>query len=153
MATALNNDQVSEAIEKLHRQLELPYVSGELSSWTDGIIELLGSTKECIRKSIEDDHPCSYKTIMKNDLELAQRVEDMRAEDAQLLCKLDDLTREAENLDKMVDEAHLAESQFKPKRDRLVEDGVAFIVRLRKQRAAINTWLGEAFSRDNGRSG
>lgn len=153
MATVIHQDCVSEALEKLHRQIELPYVAGDLSAWTDGVLALLDSTIETVRQASHFDHPKTYTSILRRDLELAQKVEAMRVEDEVLLDGLESIVKQAQELDSIVDEAKLAEPQFKPKRDRLVDDVLALIVRIRKQRAAINTWLSEAFSRDSGLGG
>lgn len=153
MATVIQTDSVSDSLEKLHRQIELPYVSGELTAWTDGVLLLLEAANDCVCQAIRDDHPKTYASILKKDMELAQKVEAMKLEDEQLLSGMQAIMQQAQELDVIVDEAKLAEQQFQPKRDRLVEDVLSLIVRVRKQRAAMNTWLSEAFTRDSGTSG
>ncbi len=153
MATVIQTDSVSDSLEKLHRQIELPYVSGELTAWTDGVVLLLDAANDCVCQAIRDDHPKTYASILKKDMELAQKVEAMKLEDEQLLSGMQAIMQQAHELDVIVDEAKLAEQQFQPKRDRLVEDVLSLIVRVRKQRAAMNTWLSEAFTRDSGTSG
>lgn len=143
-------DQTADALQRLEEQLELPYVSGNLQSWSENLQQLLQETNERLRAEIEQEHDRTFKTIIKNHGNLAQQVDKLRAEDQELLPALDSLRQQVDQFANNIDETVLARQQFEAKRERLVSDALAFVIRVRKQRAAIDTWLGEALQRDNG---
>jgi hypothetical protein len=74
----------------------------------------------------------------------------LRSDDDQLLQALSTVERQAEQFVTSVDETALAGQQFQPMRERLVNDGLSLVLRARRQRAAVDTWHGEALQRDNG---
>ena len=92
MTTAIQTDQLTDALQGLEQQLEIPYVPGELDTWTMGVQKLLVKANDALRTMMRKDHPASFDMILKNDLELARRVDQMRAEDEQLLTQFDAVT-------------------------------------------------------------
>ena len=150
MAITKPLDTEAEALEQLEQQLEVPYVSGQLHAWSETVVELAEKAQEAVRMSIEQEHPCTFATIVKSHSNLQTQVEQLREEDRQILPAFDPLLHEARQFAATVNETELARQQIEPARERLVKDGLALVIRVRRQRSAIETWLGEALQRDNG---
>ena len=150
MAITKPLDAEAEVLEQLEQQLELPYVSGELHAWSETVVELVKKAQEVVSKSIEQEHPRTFATIVKNHSNLQPQVEKLSEEDRQILPAFDPLMHEAKQFASTVDETELARQQIEPARERLVKDGLALVIRIRRQRSAIETWFGEAIQRDNG---
>lgn len=150
MSTIAKLDPLAEALNRFEKHLELPHVSGELSSWTDEVATLFQQVEQRLREAIEKEHPKNYEAIVKNRVDLNQEVAKMRECDAQLLHTLSELRREQELFQQNRKEEELAEQHFLPNRTRLVDNALAFILEVRKQRSAIATWVSESIQRDNG---
>jgi hypothetical protein len=99
---------------------------------------------------IEQDDPRSYHAILKNNTELAARVEQMKAEDQEVLKDFEKLLAEARDLRATMGDRPMDEKAFEPRRDSMVEQGLAFILRARKQRVAVSTWMSESLRRETG---
>lgn len=150
MATTKPSDAVAEALEQLEQQLEVPYVSGELHAWSETVVELVKRAQEAVQNSVEQEHPRTFAMIVKNQSNLQQQVEKLQEEDREILPAFEPLLHEAQQFNSTVDETALARQQIEPARERLVTDGLALIIRTRRQRSAVKTWLSEAIQRDNG---
>lgn len=143
-------DALRGSLERLEQILELPYISGELKSWTDESLRALEQVESALQTAIESDHPSAFKTMVKNHRNLQQQVEKLAQEDAQLLPAVQSLRGHAQHFASSIDEMSQSGQQFQARREQLVNDGLALILRVRKQQSAIDTWLGEALQRDNG---
>jgi beta-galactosidase/beta-glucuronidase len=143
-------DKLTVLLERLERQLQLPRISGELVSWTEGVKDILSHIGEHLQYTLQQDHPKTYGAILKNNTELASKVEQMKSEDAEVHKAYEHLVEEVNDLmGKMGDDVR-DEALFEPKRLRLVETGLAFVLRTRKQRVAVSTWMTESLRRETG---
>jgi hypothetical protein len=143
-------DPTAEALQRLEEHLELPYVSGELQAWSETLCQLLSKAGEQVRTGIATEHGRAYETIVKSRSNLTQQVDKLRSEEPEILAALASVEQLADRFCSSIDETVLAGQQFQPKREQLISDGLALILRVRRQRAAIDTWLGESLQRDNG---
>jgi len=143
-------DPIAESLQRLEEHLELPYVSGDLNAWSETLSQLLCEADKHIKGEIATEHGRAYEAIVKNHSNLRQEVEKLRAQDPEILAALDSFGQQAERFTSAIDETVLAGQQFQQKREQLINDGLALVLRIRRQRAAIDTWLGEALQRDNG---
>lgn len=150
MTSTKNQEPTVEALQRLEEHLELPYVSGDLHAWSEALRQLINDAKDRVRAEFASEHNRTFDTIVKNHSNLRQQVEKLRQEDPEILKALDDLSQQADQFASGIDETVLAGQQFQAKREQLVNDGLSLVLRIRRQRAAINTWLGEAMQRDNG---
>jgi hypothetical protein len=150
MSTNATIDPLTEVLQRLEAQLELPHVSGELSSWSSEVLRLMREAEAQTRTAVAREFPTAYETIVKRQRNLSTQVDKLRADDEALLATMEAVLRQAEQFDASIDETVLAEQQFHPKRERLINDGLSFVLRVRRQQAAVATWLGEALQRDNG---
>jgi hypothetical protein len=150
MTTTKKLNPTAEALQRLEDHLELPYVSGDLQAWSESLRELLSEADEHVRDDVASEHGRAYETITKNHSNLRQQVEKLRSADPEILAALESVGQQVERFTSAIDETVLAGQQFQEKREQLVNDGLALVLRVRRHRAAIDTWLGEALQRDNG---
>lgn len=143
-------DPIAESLQRLEEHLELPYVSGDLHAWSETLRQLLCEADKNVKDEITTEHGRAYDAIVKNHSNLRQEVEKLRTQDPEILAALDSFGQQAERFTSAIDETVLAGQQFQQKREQLINDGLALVLRIRRQRAAIDTWLGEALQRDNG---
>lgn len=150
MTTTKKLDALTESLEQLEKHLELPYISGELHDWSEQTGQLLQEATTLVRSAIHSEHGRAYEAIVKNHPNLRQEVENLRKEEPSILAALEAVQQLVEPFTTSIDETVLAGQQFQPKREQLVQEGLAAILRVRRHRAAIETWLSEALQRDNG---
>jgi hypothetical protein len=88
--------------------------------------------------------------MAEEDLELLPQIERLKAED-------EAIERERERIGNMVerDAQHVPklepdEAKAQKHVQNLIDEGLAFVMRVRKQEVALETWLVEAFNRDRG---
>jgi hypothetical protein len=143
-------DPLGDTLERFERQLEIPYVPGDLDSWCSDISEYLQEVRSELTRAVRQEHPRSYESIVKNGANLSHEVDKMREADGKLLESLDAVESQAHEFRRRANEEDHAGQQFQPHRDRLVDAALQFILSVRKQRAAISTWSSEALQRMNG---
>ena len=149
-ATQTAEDELKTALSAFETSLATPVVSGELTEWLDTVKQ---SWAEVLAKShyqTKHEHPRQFEQISKQDPELLPRVEQLQAED-------DAIEHDGETLSQIVSRTTAHAPKLEPDEEkaqhhtkRLVDEGMAFIVRMRKQEVAIQTWFVEAFNRDRG---
>ena len=150
MTTTKKLDSAGESLAKLEEQLELPYISGELAAWSTELHHILADVSHQVRASVATHHNNAYETIVKSQINLRQQVDKLRSEEPDILAALDAFEQSVNRFASSIDETLLAGQQFQPKREQLILEGLALVLRIRRHRAAIDTWLGEALQRDNG---
>lgn len=150
MARESYEPQLREALAQLEGALEVPLVPGELASWVPPVQQGLTAVGTYLRRQIERVHKEEMKTIQQEDLGLARRVEQMAEEDQQIIQQFEQLSRLAQKLGAAAVAIEPDEAAIEPEQSRLVDEGLEFVIRVRKQEAAIATWLVEAFDRDRG---
>ena len=151
MTTATHSDQdLKVSLDRFETCLVTPVMSGELISWVGEAQSAWDEFLPHVRQHLSELHPRQYKEISKADPELLPRTEKLQAEDAaieedgEVFERL--IHRFAEHAPKFEpDEEKIA----KPLKD-LVDAGIAFVTRVRKQEAAVQAWFMEAFTRDRG---
>jgi hypothetical protein len=150
MATSTRLDPLAEVLDTLEKHLELPYVPGDLSDWSDEAGRYFDQAARQLAITIETEHPRVYETISKNRVDLSHEVERMQAEDSRLLEQSEAVRTQLVGFLSGASEEDSAGQQVQPRRDRLVDAALQFILSVRKQRAAVSTWMSEALQRDNG---
>jgi hypothetical protein len=142
--------ELSNTLSKLETALLTPVVSGELESWARTAQEATSELDQRLPAYLNSVLHPQYAEIAKSDNELLSRVQQLIAEDQNLILeqgtfshKMNDFTRRASQIKK--DEAQVA-----AQREQIEKDGIALILRIKKQRAAADTWLAEATYRDRG---
>lgn len=141
---------LKQSLENFETCLVTPAMAGELVSWIE---ELRGPWVDLyaqVREHAREFHPRQYKQISKEDPELLPRTEKLAAEDFAI-------EEDAEEFERALHRFAEHAPKFEPDEEKvakhlkaLVDDGVEFVTRVRKQEAAVQAWFLEAFTRDRG---
>jgi len=150
MDPAQSAADLNATLAALETALLTPVVSGELESWArtaqQAATELERRLPPYLRSVL---HP-QYAEIARSDAELLPRVEQLIANDQNLLLEQSAF---CDRMNAFAQRAVLVkkdEVQIAAERTQLEQEGIGLIVRIKKQRAAADTWLAEANYRDRG---
>jgi hypothetical protein len=145
--------ELKTAVDAFETSLVRPLVSGELTPWLDEVKKAWGEAGAQIHYHAKHLHPRQYEAIAKQDAELLPRVDMLKTEDAALEEQREQINqavaRVAQHAPKLEPDEQKAHKYIKS----LVDDGMAFVTRVRKQSVAVQTWYIEAFNRDSGAAG
>lgn len=137
-------------LAEFETDLLTPIVSGGLAGWIDEAKKSWAEASTQIHYCIKHHHPRQFDEIGKQDAELLPRIELLQAEDDAIEQQREQIstavTRVAEHVPKLEPDEEKAQKYTKA----LVDEGTAFLIRVRKQEAAVQTWYVEAFNRDGG---
>jgi hypothetical protein len=138
------------ALAAFETSLSTPIISGELAAWVGEVQKAWEEASAQVHQSVKHLHPRQFEEIAEQDLELLPQIERLRAED-------EAVERDREHIGNMVerDAQHVPklepdEAKAQKHVQNLIDEGLAFITRVRKQEVASETWLVEAFNRDRG---
>lgn len=148
--TMTERNETDRALERFEASVETPLVPGELERWVAAVVQAWENLLPMIVRLTESDHPEVYAEIQREDRGLYHRVAEMRREDEKLRNAAEKLDHRIPRLTAAISEAEPDEARIAPFVDAFVADATAFVIRLRRQRLAVRTWLMEAFSRDRG---
>jgi hypothetical protein len=151
MTAATHTDQeLKTALERFESCLLTPMMAGELVSWVGETKAAWAEALPLVRLHLSELHPRQYKQISKEDPELLPRTEKLKAEDALI-------QDDGEEFDRLLHRFAEHAPKFEPDEEKiskhlqaLVDDGIEFVTRVRKQEAAVQAWFIEAFTRDRG---
>lgn len=150
-STIRQNDAFLKALEDFETSLETPVMPGDLTGWVTTVKRAYETLGAMLRDDVPLKHATVYAAIAREDQELANRVEKLRATDEQLA--MVDFGIVECSIQQLLDRAESAE-QDELKASRLREDVVkqalAFVISARTQETEITTWFSEAFNRDSG---
>jgi hypothetical protein len=142
--------ELSEALTQAETALLTPVVSGELETWATTVQETTQLASERLPIYLKHVLHPEYAEIAKTDPELLPRVEQLIAEDQSLLVDQDAFRTEVNDFAKRASHIKKDEAQVAAERSKLEQKGLAIILRIKRQRAAADTWLAEAAYRDRG---
>jgi hypothetical protein len=142
--------ELTDALTRLETALLSPVVSGELESWAKSVEEATTVLAERLPPYVTSVLHPQYAEIAKTDSELLSRVEQLIAEDQNVLLELEALRKEVQDFAKRASQIKKDEAQATDQRLKLEQKGIEFIVRVKRQRAAADTWMAEANYRDRG---
>jgi hypothetical protein len=148
--TVHSEQALKSSLDSFETCLVTPVIAGELVSWTEELRGPWAGLVAQVREHVRDFHPRQYKQIAKEDPELLPRTEKLAAEDFAI-------EEDAEEFERMLHRFAEHAPKFEPDEEKyakhlkaLVDDGIEFVTRVRKQEAAVQTWFVEAFTRDRG---
>jgi hypothetical protein len=141
---------LNDALAQAETALLRPVVSGELESWATTLQETTQLLSERLPTYLKHVLHPEYAEIGKTDPELLSRVEQLIAEDQSLLLDQDGFRTEVSEFAKRASHIKKDEAQVAAERSKLEQKGLALILRIKRQRAAADTWLTEANYRDRG---
>ena len=139
-----------EELERLEAALDTPSVPGEMSSWASMVRKSFDAAARAILNHIDSVHPGQLGEIDGQDAELMAQTEHLREEDQchQDWCRR--LSAAFAEFDGKAVRAGADEKQVTEQQQALLEEGLRFVTHVRKQEAAIRSWLQEAYQRDTG---
>ena len=146
----LAGDELNSALGKLETALLSPVASGELESWARNVQEAATALSQRLPAYLKSVLHPQYADIAKNDAELLTRVEQLIAEDQNVLLVQDTFQQRLSDFVKRASQIKKDEGQIAADRAKLEQEGLDFVLRIKRQRAAADTWLAEANYRDRG---
>jgi hypothetical protein len=150
MPQAAADSALVDVLARLETALLSPPVAGELQSWSGESCAAMDALAEQLPQFLEQVLHRQYLEIAGSDPELLPKIEQMIAEDRRLVEDLGGLRRRLAAFAQSAALIKKNEVKVAEERQRLEEDGIALIIRIKKQRAAADTWLAEALYRDRG---
>jgi hypothetical protein len=137
-------------LARLESCLATPLVPGELVTWFSAVEETFADLKPLLRRQTRERHRTQYEQIMRDDPALQRSVEHLKEEDDVLVDMLERLESAASDFVAKAADIEPDEGLMRPEWERFVDEGLWFVIRVRKQDTAIRTWLGEAMNRERG---
>jgi hypothetical protein len=141
---------LKESLDAFETSLATPIVSGELDVWADQVRTAWAEAEPLIKRQLTHWHPKQCQEIIEQDPGLATEVEKLGAEDAALEAERACLGRLVAEVSRVAPIVEPDERKVTDGQTRLVDKGIAFVARLKKQQVAVRTWFQEAFNRDRG---
>ena len=151
MATVCTPEQeLRNALDAFETALATPVVAGELAAWSVAALEDWNELSAQVHYHVGHMHPRQYQQISHEDPEMLACVEKLKAEDTKI-----EQDREAFNRMIVRVVAHAPkferdEEKIRVHTQHMIDAGLAFVSRVRKQEIVIQTWFMEAFNRDRG---
>lgn len=118
--------------------------------WLQQAKEALLELRPALANVIRNDNLQKLKQIAQADPGLLRRVADMQNQDRQSLTMEVNLRKELDSLQAKAKVLEPNESRLDEKLQWFIDAGLDFIIHVRKQQTAIDTWLMEAIERDRG---
>ena len=147
-----NNSEsaLKASLAAFETSLATPIVSGELAEWIEAVQKTWTEASAQLHYQVKHRHPQQYEQISKEDPELLPRVEQLQAEDRAIEEEREKLSHTVSRTTQHAPKLEPDEGKAQQHTKKLVDEGMAFIARVRKQEVAIETWFVEAFNRDRG---
>lgn len=145
-----NQNGLREGLERLETALETPLVPGELERWVGDVQSALDETAALLERQVGTVHQEEFNEIADEDPELFARVKLLQEEDRKSSEQLEKLRHRAEQLAIIAASIEPDEAELEEDVNAFIEQGLAFVIHVRKQEIAIATWLQEAMERDRG---
>jgi hypothetical protein len=143
-------DDLKAVLTTFETSLLAPAVSGQLSSWLAEVQKSWEEASAQIHYHVKHNHPRQYDEIAKQDAELLPRIDQLRKDDEGIEAQREKLSqmigRVGEHAPKLEPDEEKAQKYIKS----MVDDGTSFLICVRKQEVAVQTWYVEAFNRDGG---
>jgi hypothetical protein len=138
------------AVDEFERCLVTPILSGQLAAWVGEVQEAWREAAGQVHYQIKHLHPRQYEEIAKQDPELFPRIDLLKLEDGAIEEHRDKINQTVVRLAQHIPKLEPDEEKAQKHTKSVVDDGLAFIARVRKQVVAVQTWYIEAFNRDGG---
>jgi hypothetical protein len=142
--------ELKTSLERFEDCLVAPVMAGELLSWIDEARQAWAAAATHVREHVRELHPRQYKQISKADPELLPRTEKLQAEDYEIEEDCEEFTRSIHRFSEHAPKFEPDEEKMAVHTKALVDGGIEFVTRVRKQEAAVHAWFVEAFTRDCG---
>jgi hypothetical protein len=143
-------EPLTDQLRRLETALDTPPISGELRAWAATLRKTFDETARDILHQIDAVHSEQFQEIEEQNSELLARVTHLREEDHKNREWCGNLARQFSELEAHATRAGADEKQVIDEQQKLLDEGLRFVMNVRRQETAIRTWLEEAFDRDTG---
>jgi len=150
MRDAAARERLETALAELEKSLESPVVPGELPRWVESVRKNLEEAGRLVSQNISRMHPDQFKEITEQDPELLPRIQRLKQEDQELVEQYESFHHKVSGLAEHSPDIEPDEVKVEKGIEALAKEGIEWVIRARKQEAAIDTWFLEAFQRDRG---
>ena len=140
MFNANANSQLFDELARLETQLATPVVPGEETAWLGAVREAIHSVNRALRPAIEQAHAAQFAEMREEDAVMAPRVESLKSDDKTNLTTSQELAERFRALEARY-EVESNESLLNEQFENFVNDGLAFVVAVRKQETVVQTWF------------
>lgn len=146
----MNPDKFQQSLKQLAVSLETPVVPGELEIWIAELRKSAQSFGTFLHLEVATGHNGRTAEIAKVDPEMHRDVEQLNKTDREILEQFAAFSSHIDHLAKRVPRVGPNEAAVTDELKTLVDEGLAFIIHMKKQEIAIRTSVQEAFNRDRG---
>lgn len=145
------NKDLDGAIDQLQAAIQQTRVPGELDDWLKPVSDALQHVKSLLLNDGMPRHRRDF-TQISEDPALIPKVDQLKAEDQEILKTVEQATSLAERAASVLARSHGQEEEVNTltQLSQLAHD---IVIRLRSQEEAIDTWFLESVNRDEGVSG
>lgn len=143
-------DRLRDALQRWERSLQTPLVPGELSAWAEACRTDFARVADLVASESRGSHEAQYKQMFDEDPELAERIEQLRAEDDRLFAAIEKFAEQTQQLIDAAEHVEPDERKAEPFQQAVAREGLGLVLALRAQEVAIETWFVEALERDRG---
>jgi len=150
MKTTTSETRLVDILQQLEASLESPLVPGEYATWASAADEALGAVQREWEHRIGTVHADALDEITQADVALTPRVDELKRADTQLLARVNALCERSRELSEKTATAEPDEHQVEDDLKSFSDDALRLVIDLRKQEAAVSTWLMESVDRDRG---
>ena len=145
-----DNEAMIDALEAFETALATPVPPGELEPWSQSLWSSTKELDEPLRRQIDEVHRRDMDEIEEQDLELSPRLARLRQHDAENLKTFKQLRTRIRELAEAASRIEPDEKLVQDERVALVDEGLQFVIAVRRQEVALQTWLMESFDRERG---
>jgi hypothetical protein len=143
-------DALREALAAVETSVTTPVVSGELPDWSDKVRKAWAELSPLVQEHAKQLHPEQYVEITAADAALLRQVELLRAEDEEIEKDRRRLEQTMTRMTELLPKFEPDEAKAQPHIQELMDQSIGFVMRVRKQEVAVQTWFAEAFNRERG---
>jgi hypothetical protein len=143
-------EPLTDQLRGLETALDTPPVPGELRTWATTLRKTFDDMTREILQQIDTVHPKQFHEIEEQNADLLARVEQLRDEDRKNRDWSRSLSVQFAELEANAVRAGADEKQVIEQQQKLLDEGLRFVMNVRRQETAIRTWTEEAFDRDTG---
>lgn len=143
----LHEQGLPATLEVFERSLEAPIIPGELQTWSANAQATCHDAVAALKEHVSTWHKRVLEDIKRQDADLLPRVQELHSQDAELLSQARRVKAVANTLAELAEVFTLNEPTIKREVEKVIGEGLDWIIRARKQEAALTTWYQEAFNR------
>lgn len=145
-----SNAALIDAVEELEVSLQTPVVPGEMVRWAEAMKRNIDKLHPVLNEQLNEVHHRTIKQIAMEDPELSTRAVALKDADRQIMQQLEKLLTSVRTLPDRVANVEPDEASMNSELEQIVNDGLKFVLDVRGQETAINTWMTESVYRDRG---